>query len=78
MREYERLALRCRLSDGDLLGLMREAAQDDRVSGVEDLTSEQIGVLTAVLRIMAAPVDVSDYCGGCSETWPAIFPPRAA
>lgn len=61
MREIRLLADRCRLSEGDLLGLAREAAGDSSIRGIADLTSDQIANLRAVLRLLASPIDLDHY-----------------
>lgn len=61
MREIQLLAARGRLSAGDLIALAREAAGDDTVRGLEDLTPGQLLAVEAVLRMLTSPMHVDDY-----------------
>ena len=61
MREIRLLAVKHRISEGDLLWLAREAAGDASLSSIAALSANQIAKLRAVLQIITSPVDVEDY-----------------
>jgi hypothetical protein len=56
--EIDNLKRRLRLSEGDILGLAREVAEDRRLPSVEQLSERQRGQLTEILQFLAEPARI--------------------